>query len=147
MTYATEADLRERFGNEELVQLTDRLIPPTGQVDGAVLSRALGDADAMIDAHLGARYAVPLAAPLPGDIVRVACDIARYLLHDLAPTETVREHYRDALRWLRDLADGTLPLIASGGAIVGTRSGAYGATVKPYEGAFGAAFAAAWLPQ
>ena len=146
MTYATEADLDERFGAEELLQLSDRSAPPTGSVDAAVVARALADADGMIDSHLGARYAVPLAAPLPADIVRVACDIARYRLHDLAPTEAVREHYRDALRWLRDLADGKLPLIGSDGAIVGFKGSAFGPSVRPYDGAFGAAFARGWLP-
>lgn len=147
MTYATQAHLVERFGDEELIQLSDRSIPPLGGIDAAVVAVALADADGIIDSHLGARYAVPLAAPLPADIVRVACDIARYQLHDLSPSEAVREHYRDALRWLRDLADGKLPLIGDGGAIVSPKSSAFGPTVRPYEnGAFGSAFAEVWLP-
>lgn len=145
MTYATEADMTSRFGAEEMLQLTDRSAPPTGALDSAVMSRALADADGLIDGHLGARYAVPLASP-SADIVRIACDIARYLLHDLAAPEQVRAHYDDALRWLRDIAAGKLPLVGATGAITAARSTAYGPTVAAYSGTFGSDFASAWLP-
>jgi phage gp36-like protein len=149
MSYAAQADLTERFGEVELIQLTDRATPPAGEIDTDVVDRALADADAIIDSRIGGRYAVPLAAPLPADIVRVACDIARYLLHDLGAPETVRQHYEDAIAWLGRVADGRLPLIGSAGGIVSTRTTVHSAVAVrayPAEATFGESFATAWAP-
>ncbi len=149
MTYATADDLTERFGAVELGQLTDRGQPPAGDSDAAVIARALADADALIDSRLGGRYAVPLAAPLPADIVRVACDLARYLLHDLGAPEQVRQHYEDGLDWLARVADGRLPLIGSAGGIVSARGTVHShVAARPYpaDAAFGSSFVEAFLP-
>ena len=149
MTYASQADITARFGVEELQQLTDRELPLLGEIDAVVLARALNDSDGVIDSHLGARYQVPLAATYPAEVVRIACDIARYFLHALAAPEPVRVHYDDALKWLRRVADGKLPLIDASGAIVSAKASAFGpSAVAPYSSGamFGEAFAAAWQP-
>lgn len=150
MPYATQAEMLARFGEAELRQLTDRELPPTGDIVAAVLQRAMDDADAVVTGHLGGRYAVPLAAPLPADVARVACDIARYMLHDLSAPELVRRHYEDALRWLRDVGEGKRPLVTAEGALLPPRdAGGFSPSgVAPYarSAAFGAAFAAAWRP-
>ena len=149
MPYATESDMTERFGMDEVRQLTDRELPAVGAIVTAVLNRALNDADGVINRHLGAKYAVPLVAPYPADLVRVACDIARYVLHDLSAPETVRDHYTDALRYLRELAEGKLPLVSSTGEIMAARGASFGTSaVRNYSDSavFGGAFAAAWHP-
>ena len=90
MPYATQSDLEERFGPQELAQLTDRvdgLMP-----DPAVIARALADAEAEIDGYLAARYTVPLSA-VPAVLVRLTCDIARYRLYDDRVTEAVRNWF------------------------------------------------------
>lgn len=146
MPYATQIDMEDRFGADELVQLTDRT-PPASAIDVDVLTRALTDADGVINRYLGARFAVPLAPAYPADIVRTACDIARYLLHDLGAPEAVRQHYEDAVSWLRAVADGKLPLVAGDGSIVAPKSAAVGpSAVRGYadSATFGSAFAAAW---
>jgi phage gp36-like protein len=84
MAYATIADLQARFGQAEVEQLSDREQPGQGWAVDAVAQRALDDAAGLIDARLGARFAVPVASPST-ELVRVACDVARYLMHDLAP--------------------------------------------------------------
>lgn len=135
MTYATEADLSDRFGAVELAQLTDR---DAGLViDTAVLGRALADADAEIDSYLAARYALPLATT-PTVLVRLAADMARYRLYDDRVTEAVRNRYQDAVSLLKRLASGevrldgaaTPPEAASGAVAVTARSPArvFGAT-------------------
>lgn len=148
MPYATQADMTLRFGVDEVTQLTDRALPASGDIDSATLDRALGDADSLINRYLGARYALPLAEPYPSDLVRIACELARYFLHDLAVPEAVRTNYADAVAWLKALAAGNLPLIDDNGNIVPPKTSAFGSTVVPYaEGAaFGSAFSAAWLP-
>lgn len=149
MPYATQADMTDRFGVAEIRQLTDRALPALGAIDTVVLDRALTDADGIINRYLGARFTVPLTASYPADVVRTACDIARYTLHDLSAPENVRQHYEDAIKWLREVADGKLPLIGSDGSIVGTKTASFGpGAVAPYStsATFGASFAAAWAP-
>lgn len=107
MTYATQADLTERFGSVELAQLTDRA---SGQViDTAVLDRALADADAEINSYLATRYALPLATT-PTVLVRLAADMARYRLFDDRVTDAVRQRYQDAVSLLKRLASGEVRL-------------------------------------
>lgn len=105
MPYATQQDLVDRFGEEELVQLTDRQVPPAGTVDGTVIGKALADADALIDGYLAARYAIPIT-PSPPLLVKLAADVARYFLHGKSATETVRQAYEDALKVLQEIARG-----------------------------------------
>lgn len=106
MTYATRADLATRYGERELIQVTDKAKPPSGAADEATIARALADADAEIDSRIGVRYTVPLAAPAPGVIVDAACRIARYKLHEDKATEKIRRDYEDAVAYLRDVATG-----------------------------------------
>ncbi len=108
MTYATQQNLIDRFGEDELIQLTDRA--SRGDIDATVISRALGDADATINGYLAARYTLPLEAPLPEILERLACDIARYALFDDQVTEIVEKRYKDAIALLRDVSAGRAEL-------------------------------------
>lgn len=111
MTYATQQDLIDRFGESEIEQVADR--DGDSAIDAAVTAAALGDADKLIDGYVAGRYGLPLAT-VPPLIVALACDIARYKLHKDQPPETVRNNYQDALRQLRDIAAGTLKLDVAG---------------------------------
>jgi phage gp36-like protein len=106
VSYAAQSDLATRYGERELVLVTDKSTPPTGLVDATVVARALADADALIDSFLGTRYAVPISEPAPAVIVSVACQIARYRLHEDRPTEPIRAAYEDAIRWLERVSQG-----------------------------------------
>jgi phage gp36-like protein len=107
MTYATQADLTDRFGELELAQLTDRTNGAV--IDTVVLGRALADADAEIDSYLATRYTLPLAST-PVVITRLACDMTRYRLYDDGMHETVRVRYQDAVSLLKRLASGDVQL-------------------------------------
>lgn len=107
MPYATQQDLIDRFGQAELIELSDR--SRSGAIDAAVVSRALGDADADIDAYLASKYTLPLDT-VPLVINRLACEIARYHLHEDRVTENVRKRYEDAIRMLRGVASGEVSL-------------------------------------
>lgn len=109
MTYATQQDLIDRYGEEELIQLTDRTDPPQGAIDATVVSRALEDADHEIDGYLAARYTLPLAST-PQVLVRIACDIARYRLYDDRATEAVTQRYKDSVRFLEAVSRGQVTL-------------------------------------
>jgi phage gp36-like protein len=108
VSYASQQDLVDRFGEQELIQLTDRGDPPAGAVDATAVAHALADADAEIDSYLG-RYTLPLTV-VPAALERIACDIARYRLYEDRATEQVRARYDDALRFLRAVGEGKLTL-------------------------------------
>lgn len=110
--YATTADLIARYGEAELIDLTDRGSVATGAVVSAVAEAAILDACGEVEAYLGVRYSVPVT-PVPVQLVAVTCDIARYRLHDDRPTEDVRKRYEDAVRWLRDVSRGAAVLPAA----------------------------------
>lgn len=102
MSYASQQDLIDRYGEAQLIQLTDRADPPAGAIDPDEVARALSFAAALIESLVSARYTVPLS-PVPPMVVEVACDLARYRLYGEAPTDEVRRRYDDALRWLHDV--------------------------------------------
>ncbi len=107
MAYASEQDMVDRFGADELIQLTDR--DGLGVVDSALVAQALADASDVIDGHLAGRYALPLAT-VPGVLRLLCCDIARFLLHDDRATEAVERRHRDALAYLERVASGAVAL-------------------------------------
>lgn len=132
MTYATQQDLVDRFGSDELIQLTDRA--NVGTIDSTVVARALGDADAEINGYLAAQYALPLAV-VPAMLVRLACDIARYQLFADRVTDSVRDRYKAAVALLKSLARGEAQLgVATGETQAPTDSGiAYNAPNRVFN--------------
>lgn len=135
MSYATAADLLARFSAEEIAQRVDRSVGArlvsadllAAAVAGeslaawseaeraavasaqALIAQALADADSTIDGYLATRYAVPMASP-PAAVKRLACDMARYFLHDDQASETVQKRYDAALTFFRDVAAGKVSL-------------------------------------
>jgi phage gp36-like protein len=110
MAYATLSDLVSRFGEEQLVQLTDR--NGSGVIDQSIVDQAINDASALIDGYLSGRYPVPLS-PVPAILVGYACDLARYNLFpdaNLDDVNTVRIRQRDAIRFLEQVGQGKLSL-------------------------------------
>lgn len=112
MAYCTKQDLIDRFGEAELIQLTDRPDPATGATTGAivdsVLNQAIADADAEINGYL-AKYTLPLAT-VPTVLVRSACDLARYFLMDDAATAQATKRYEAVLKFLREVGKGAISL-------------------------------------
>ena len=110
MAYAGIADMVARFGDLEVIQMTDR--NQDGLIDDDVALVALDDATAEIDAYLG-RFKRPFAET-PPVLVRLCCDIARYRLtaaNGVLITEEIRNRYKiDVLDLLRALAKGELQL-------------------------------------
>lgn len=102
--YASEADLVERFGAEEI---TDVSGDGSGELDSVRVARALTDADAEIDASLAGRYALPLAA-VPPLLKRLACDLARETLYLGAVPEHVADRAKAARAILASIAAGRM---------------------------------------
>lgn len=110
MAYASVADMVARFGDLEIIQITDR--NQDGLIDDDVALVALEDATAEIDAYLG-RFKRPFD-DTPPVLVRLCCDIARYRLtaaSGVLITEEIRNRYKiDVLDLLRSLAKGEVQL-------------------------------------
>lgn len=109
MPYATQQNMVDRFGEREVIALTDR--DNTGVIDALVLAQALASAEDEVNAYMAGRYALPLATtPL---IVRdFACDIARYRLcsAEVTETEEVRNRYKDAIKFFEKVSTGQISL-------------------------------------
>ncbi|MBL8575129.1 MAG: DUF1320 domain-containing protein [Hyphomicrobiaceae bacterium] len=124
MTYATQQDLIVRFGERELIQRTDRALPQT-TIDTDVVARHLGDAEALVDGYLAKAATLPLAA-IPPALTKVTCDIARYYLWGETAERDgpVHRAHGEALRWLRDVADGRIRLDVGGEPVAQPGGGA-----------------------
>lgn len=109
MTYATLQGLTDRYGADTIERLADHATPPAGEIDAAVVARALADTDGIIDGYLRARYLTPLAE-VPPQIADLALSIAIWKLHRWSPDDKIAEDYRDAMRRLREIAQGTIIL-------------------------------------
>lgn len=109
MPYATQSDAIAQFGEREIIALTDR--ENAGVIDGALLDSALLDASAEVDTYMVGRYLVPLSV-VSRLVVTYTCDIARYRLSGATVTEidTVRNRYKDAIRFLESVRDGKTDL-------------------------------------
>lgn len=121
MRYATVADLLARFGELELVNLTDLTNIPPSVIDAARVEVKIDDAIAFVDGYVGQVYRLPLvgcAKPVtvpggaaeyvaPPVLTRITCDLARYYLHpDLAPEHEVYRRFLDARKELEAIAQG-----------------------------------------
>jgi phage gp36-like protein len=107
MPYCAKQDLIDRFGEGELIQLTDRT--GAGVINDTVLNRAINDADGEINGYLAGRYALPLAST-PPVLTLKACDMARYYLYEEAVPDVVKERYANAIAWLKGVAKGDISL-------------------------------------
>lgn len=126
MTYATQAELVARFTETEIGQVADT--DGSGEIDPALVARALADADAEIDAALAARYQLPLLN-VPPLLTRIACDLARFSLYTDQVPPVVELRYKNAVRLLADIAAGrvslglpTPPDAAAGGNAVAVKT-------------------------
>lgn len=132
MIYATRIDMTQRFGERELIDLTDR--DDTGQIGAAVLARAMDDAQATVDGYIGKLYRLPLAGCLkpatavgaaptyvsPPMLTRLACDLARYYLYtDLPDEHEVSRRHKQAMAELKSIAEGKTQLVCPWGGSPG----------------------------
>ena len=107
--YATAQDLIDRFGEQELVDRTDE--EGTGAYDAGKVSQALADGWSEIETSLLDRYpdmvdGSLVRADVPGELVKVQCDLARARLWDDATNEVVEKNEKAARRFLERVEEG-----------------------------------------
>jgi len=137
--YATAAGMLEEFGanllsrlatplpgaavSATLLELTinsgDRTSYTDAEIAAAdaaavVLAEVIGEAEQVMNGYLGQRYTLPLAqATIDGNPIASHCErVALYLLHrNTNRPESVKDDYKDAMGWLKDLATGKARLL------------------------------------
>ncbi|MDO8180157.1 MAG: DUF1320 family protein [Undibacterium sp.] len=108
MSYCAKSDMIAAFGEEELIQLTDRQFAAT--VDESVLALAIAAAEAEINIWLAGSYTLPLSS-VPAVLTRMACDFTRYILSgDIAEDHAISIRYRDQMKKLQAIASGKASL-------------------------------------
>ncbi|HEU4958968.1 MAG TPA: DUF1320 domain-containing protein [Sphingomonas sp.] len=105
--YLSIGDFVARFGLDEVVRMTDP--DGSGRIDRDLLTNALADAQAIADAELAGRYAVPLAT-VPKVIELAIADIARARLYPQGAPDGVDRAAKAAARSLERIASGELTL-------------------------------------
>jgi phage gp36-like protein len=108
--YLSIKDFVDRFGLDEVVRMTDG---GDGRIDRALLVGALAAVQAITDAYLGTRFAVPLGPSPSGvpEIVKTAIgDMARARLYPRGAPEGVSEAAKAALKILERISEGKLAM-------------------------------------
>lgn len=107
MNYATQQDMIDRFGSDELLQLTDRT--NSGTIDSTLVDQVLADATATIDSYIGGRYELPLLH-VPPVLTRVCAELARYALYTIEAPQAIADRYKANVQWLTQVANGVVRL-------------------------------------
>ena len=110
MSYLTYQDLVTAFGENEVLNITDR--DRDGLSDDDVVADGIAFANDHVNGYLRERYTVPLLNP-PANLVGFCCDFARYRFYQDQPTELVQERYNVGCFWLKDVARGLVQLETS----------------------------------
>ena len=122
----TQADLVQRFGERELVNLTDRTAKR--EIVPDVLQKAVNDAEAEVNGYLRAAGFRQPFAPVPYALVVKTCDVCRWYLYENGIPDVVQKRYDNAISWFKLLiknpsilgfdADGVEEVKVSGGMAV-----------------------------
>ena len=92
-------DLLHRFGERELINLTDRAAKR--EIVADVLQKAVNDAEAEVWGYLrGAGFSTHFVKP-PHALVVKTCDVARWYLYENGIPEVVQKRYDTAIAWLK----------------------------------------------
>lgn len=106
------AALVKRFSLDEVVRMTDT--DGSGRIDRGLLIGALVDAQAIVEAHIASRYALPLAT-VPRIVEMAVGDLARARLYPRGAPEGIADQSKAAMALLVRIqkGDATLGLPAA----------------------------------
>ena len=109
MAYATITAMKQRYGERDLIYLSERDDGPADVINTAVIEQAINDASDVINGYLAGRYELPLVT-VPNLLEQFCCDIARYKLGTNDVPEHVETRYKDAIKFLMSVAKGELSI-------------------------------------
>ncbi|PTS73801.1 hypothetical protein DBR17_17780 [Sphingomonas sp. HMWF008] len=117
--YATADDMRARYGEQAIVQLTDT--DSWGAATIAAVNVKLASATARADGYVARYYQQSLGVAVPPLLVEIVCEIAYADLHK-APTEEADKRRKLAIADLVNISKGLVKL-DQGAAEIPSREG------------------------
>lgn len=111
MSYVTVDMMRLKFGERELIQLTDTEQPYQDAINMDKLNAAMQEANSEIDAYIGSRYPLPLQV-MPPFLVNIGCNLARFyaVTGDLGENDPIKNRYESSIKTLDKISKGSLTL-------------------------------------
>lgn len=108
--FATLDAMRDKFGERELIELTDIEQPYTDAINMSRLNAAMQQANSEIEGYM-ARYSLPLQT-VPPFLQSIACDMTRYHASTGAMSENspIKIRYEAALKTLKEISKGTIQI-------------------------------------
>lgn len=114
--YATAEAMILKFGEREIIQLTDNEEPYQNVINYDKLNAALEEANSEVDGYL-TRFPLPLQT-IPPFLKNIACNMARYhaCTGAMSENDPIKIKYEAAIKTLKEIAKGNVGL---GGAPAG----------------------------
>jgi phage gp36-like protein len=103
MTYATQQDFIDAFGEREVIMLTNLYVPTATAINTAKLTQCQEDAYALINGMISTCATVAAQMPfstVPPLLRTYELDICRYKMDSVQAREDVRKRYEDAIKQL-----------------------------------------------
>ena len=112
--YATVEAMKRKFGESELIQLTETEPPYLDAINMDKLNAAMQEANSEIDAYVGSRYPLPLQL-IPPFLTEIGCNLARYyaVTGDLSENDPIKNRYESSIKTLTKISKGELTLGSS----------------------------------
>lgn len=109
--FATLEAMRTKFGEKELIELTDNEAPYQGVINLDKLNAAMQAANSEIEGYIAARYALPLQL-VPPFLQSLGCDMARYhaCIGAMSDNDPIKTRYDNAIKSLKEVSKGTIAL-------------------------------------
>lgn len=107
--YCSQQDCIDRFGEQELIDLTDRI--GVSEINDDVLNQAISDASVEMNTYIS-RFSFT-SDNLPAVFKPLACDITRYRLYDEQVSEQVNKRYLAAIKMLMNINEGKISIGSS----------------------------------
>ncbi len=105
--FATADDMRARFGEDVLVQLTDQDAWNAQAI--AAIGVKIASATAIAEGYVAKYYAPAPGRAIPPLLTDIVCDLAFARLYR-EPPEAVKDRATDAMRQLRDISNGLIKI-------------------------------------
>ena len=112
--YATVEAMKRKFGESELIQLTETEPPYLDAINVDNLNAVMQEANSEIDAYVGSRYPLPLQL-IPPFLTEIGCNLARYyaVTGDLSENDPIKNRYESSIKTLTKISKGELTLGSS----------------------------------
>lgn len=117
MTYTTQQDFIDAFGEQEIIQLTNLYLATATAINAAKLTQCQEDAKALIDGMISTCPSVAALMPfatIPPLLRSYELDICRYRMDSVQAREDVRKRYEDAIKQLTLIGQCKMSLGLSG---------------------------------